>query len=46
VLLPPFSKAPREGLPPYRPVGYRVTRELVKRLDPTGYLHAGVVFNY
>ncbi len=46
VLLPPFSKAPREGLPPYRPVGYRVTRELVKRLDPLGYLHSGVVFNY
>lgn len=44
LLLPPYNKAPREGLPPYKSTLYRLAREVAKRLDPQGNIHAGVMF--
>lgn len=44
LLLPPYNKAPRTGLPPFPTPLYRIGREIAKRLDPTGNIHAGVMF--
>ncbi len=44
--LPSYNKAPREGLPPYKTTLHRLARDVAKRLDPDGNIHAGVMFNY
>ncbi|MCP4578018.1 MAG: FAD-binding oxidoreductase [Deltaproteobacteria bacterium] len=44
LILPPLNRAPREGLPPVRLPMYRLSEQLVKRLDPDNYIHRSMVF--
>ena len=43
VLLPPYNRAPREGLPFSTPL-YDVARKIQQKLDPQSTLHPGVLF--